>query len=291
MNKKRTRRLGRDEGLRRPAPCKRKRTRPPGGAERFRAERANHVWAIDFQFDETADYRRIKLFNIVDEHTREALAMRVGRRCDADQVVSVIEALVAERGAPQHLRMDNGPELIAWALRDWCRLAGTNTRYIEPGSPWKNPFVESFNGRVRDELLNIEEFTSLLEAQTLIEPGASSTTRTDPTRPSVASLPPSSPPDAKNQTHVRRSTTISATITPDTGPTRQAHSHNNWTDYRGPVTATASKRRIVSHARATGVPIAELTNTSATAPTYLGVRRSVWAPRTSPSRKRWPPHG
>jgi transposase InsO family protein len=169
VNKKRTRRLWRDEGLRRPAPCKRKRTRPPGGGELLRAERPNHVWAIDFQFDETADRRRIKLLNIVDEHTREALAMRVGRRCDADHVVGVIEALATERGAPEHLRMDNGPELVAWALRDWCRLAGTATRYIEPGSPWENPFVESFNGRARDELLNIEEFASLLEAQMLVE--------------------------------------------------------------------------------------------------------------------------
>jgi putative transposase len=127
------------------------------------------VWAIDFQFDETADYRRIKLCNIVDEFTREALAMRVGRSCDADTVVAIIEGLVAERGAPVHLRMDNGPELIAWALRDWCRLAGTGTVYIEPGSPWENPFVESFNGRCRDELLNIEEFGSLLEAQLITE--------------------------------------------------------------------------------------------------------------------------
>jgi putative transposase len=169
VNRKRTRRLWRDEGLRRPAPCKRKRTRPPGGGELFRAEHPNHVWAIDFQFDETADRRRLKLLHIVDEHTREALAMRVGRRCDADTVVAVIEALVAERGAPAHLRMDNGPELIGWALRDWCRLAGTATTYIEPGAPWENPFVESFNGRVRDELLNIEDFGSLLEAQVLVE--------------------------------------------------------------------------------------------------------------------------
>jgi putative transposase len=169
VNKKRTRRLWRDEGLRRPVPCKRKRTRPPGGGELFRAERPNHVWALDFQFDETADRRRLKLLNIVDEHTREALAMRVGRTCTADDAVAVIEALVAERGAPEHLRMDNGPELIAWALRDWCRLAGTGTVYIEPGSPWENPFVESFNGRVRDELLNIEEFGSLLEAEVVVE--------------------------------------------------------------------------------------------------------------------------
>ena len=169
INRKRTRRLWRDEGLRRPAPCRRKRTRPPGGGPLLRAEHPNQVWALDFQFDETADRRRLKLLNVVDEHTREALAMRVGRTCDADQVVAVIEALVAERGAPGHLRMDNGPELIAWALRDWCRLAGTTTTYIEPGSPWENPFVESFNGRVRDELLNLEEFASLLEAQVVVE--------------------------------------------------------------------------------------------------------------------------
>ena len=169
VNRKRTQRLWRDEGLRRPAPCKRKRRRPPPGGALLRASGPDHVWAIDFQFDETADQRRLKLLNIVDEFTREALAMRVGRSCDADQVVGVIEALVAERGAPQHLRMDNGPELIAWALRDWCRLAGTATEYIEPGSPWENPFVESFNGRARDELLNIEEFATLLEAQVVVE--------------------------------------------------------------------------------------------------------------------------
>ncbi len=169
INRKRTQRLWHEEGLRRPAPCRRKRTRPTGGGALLRAEHPNQVWALDFQFDETADRRRLKLLNIVDEHTREALAMRVGRSCDADTVVSVIERLVAERGAPEHLRMDNGPELLAWALRDWCRLAGTATTYIEPGSPWENPFIESFNGRVRDELLNTEEFASLLEAQVLAE--------------------------------------------------------------------------------------------------------------------------
>jgi putative transposase len=169
INKKRTRRLWRDEGLRRPVPCKRKRTRPSGGGPLLRAERPNQVWALDFQFDETADRRRIKLLNIVDEHTREALAMRVARNCTADDVVTVIETLVAERGAPAHLRMDNGPELIAWTLRDWCRLHGTTTSYIEPGSPWENPFVESFNSRVRDELLNIEEFGSITEARVITE--------------------------------------------------------------------------------------------------------------------------
>jgi hypothetical protein len=134
----------------------------------LRASKANEVWAVDFQFDETADRRRIKLCNIVDEHTREALAIRVNRTCTAENVIVVIEQL-AQRGAPTYLRADNGPEMIAWTLRDYCRLSGTRTAYIEPGSPWENPFVESFNGRLRDELLNIEEFSSLTEAKVIIK--------------------------------------------------------------------------------------------------------------------------
>ncbi len=169
INHKRTQRLWRAEGLRRPPSCRKRRRLHPETTERLAATHPNHVWAIDFQFDETSDGRRLKLANIVDEHTREALAMRVGRTCGADDLVDCIDALVAQRGAPGHLRMDNGPELIAWALRDWCRLAGTGTIYIEPGSPWENPYVESFNGRARDELLNVEEFGSLHEAQVIVE--------------------------------------------------------------------------------------------------------------------------
>jgi putative transposase len=169
VNRKRIRRLWREEGLKRPATSRKRRRVSLERAERLRATKPNEVWAIDFQFDETADGRRLKLTNIVDECTREALAMRVGRSCTADHLVEVIEELVAQRGAPAYLRMDNGPELVAWALRDWCRLAGVRTDYIEPGSPWENPFVESFNGRVRDELLNVEEFGSLIEAQVVVE--------------------------------------------------------------------------------------------------------------------------
>jgi transposase InsO family protein len=169
INHKRTQRLWRAEGLRRPPQCRKRRRVSPVATERLAATHPNHVWAIDFQFDETSDGRRLKLANIVDEHTREALAMRVGRTCGADELLGVIDGLVAERGAPGHLRMDNGPELIAWALRDWCRLAGTGTIYIEPGSPWENPYIESFNGRSRDELLNVEEFGSLLEARVIVE--------------------------------------------------------------------------------------------------------------------------
>jgi len=170
VNHKRLRRLWREEGLRRPPPRRNKRHRPgtPDGLL-LRAEHPNHVWALDFQFDETADQRRLKILNVVDEHTREALAMDVARSMGADQVVACIERLVTQRGAPGHLRMDNGPELIAWALRDWCRLAGTSTVYIEPGAPWENPYIESFNGRARDELLNITEFGSLTEARVVIE--------------------------------------------------------------------------------------------------------------------------
>jgi putative transposase len=169
INKKRTRRLWRDEGLRRPQRCTKRRRIHPDSAVRHRAEYPNHVWAIDFQFDETSDYRRMKLLNVVDEFTRESLAMEVDRSITADRLIDVIEGLVVIHGAPEHLRMDNGPELCSWALRDWCRFTGTRTIYIEAGSPWENPFVESFNGRARDELLNIEEFATLREARVIVE--------------------------------------------------------------------------------------------------------------------------
>jgi putative transposase len=169
INRKRTRRIWRQEGLRRPVRARKRRRVSTGQVARLRATRPNEVWALDFQFDETADRRRIKLCNIVDEYTREALAIRVDRTCTAENVITVIEQLVKQRGTPKYLRADNGPEMIAWTLRDYCRLAGTQTAYIEPGSPWENPFVESFNGRLRDELLNIEEFACLTEAKVLIE--------------------------------------------------------------------------------------------------------------------------
>ncbi len=169
INRKRTRRVWRQEGLRRPVKTRKRRRIATGHAARLRASRPNEVWAVDFQFDETSDRRRIKLCNIVDEYTREALAIRVARNCTAEDLITTIERLVADRGAPKYLRADNGPEMIAWTLRDYCRLTGTNTAYIEPGSPWENPFVESFNGRLRDELLNIEEFACLTEAKVIIE--------------------------------------------------------------------------------------------------------------------------
>ena len=172
VNRKRVQRLWREEGLR--VPLKRRKRQRLGDsaqpARRLRAERPNQVWALDFQFDQTADGRVLKLLNIVDEHTREALAVVAARRINADATASTLEGIVARRGtAPGYIRCDNGPELTANALRDWCRFSGTDSSYIEPGAPWENPFVESFNGRLRDEFLAVEQFDSLLEAQVLIE--------------------------------------------------------------------------------------------------------------------------
>jgi putative transposase len=171
-NRKKIQRLWREEGLRVPA-RRRKRLRLGAStvsAGRLRAERPNQVWALDFQFDVTQDGRILKCLHVVDEHTREALAIEVERRIDADRTVSVLERVVRERGGPPELlRMDNGPELTANALRDWCRFSRSGTSYIEPGSPWENPFVESFASRFRDEVLALEAFDSLPEAKIVIE--------------------------------------------------------------------------------------------------------------------------
>ena len=171
VNRKKIQRLWREEGLRVPQ-RKRKRLRLGDStvpAKRLRAERPNQVWALDFQFDTTTDGRTLKLLHVVDEHTREALAIRVARSIDADHTVRVLDQIVRERGvAPELVRMDNGPEMTANAIRDWCRLGGSGRSFIEPGSPWQNPFVESFGSRVRDEVLSVEAFDSVLEAQTVI---------------------------------------------------------------------------------------------------------------------------
>jgi putative transposase len=102
-----------------------------------------------------------------DEFTRESLASRVGRSITADDVVAALDEAAAQRGVPEYIRCDNGPELIAAAIRDWCRFMGAGTAYIEPGSPWENPFVESFNGKLRDEFFAREIFDTVMEARIL----------------------------------------------------------------------------------------------------------------------------
>ncbi len=139
-------------------------------ATRLRATRPDQVWALDFCFDQTADPRTLMVLAVTDEFTKEALAIEVDRSIDADHTVAVLDALVAGTGrSPEFLRLDNGPELIAHALRDWCRFSDAATSYIEPGSPWENPFVESFNGKLRGELLDGEIFETLFVAKVLVE--------------------------------------------------------------------------------------------------------------------------
>jgi len=129
----------------------------------------NVVWACDFQYDTTADGRTIKLLNIVDEFTRECLAIVTERSIDADRVVATLDCLGTQRGVPRFVRFEDGPEFIAHAVADWCRFSGTRSMFIDPGSPWQNAWIESFNGRLRDELLNAWQFDTLLEAKVLIE--------------------------------------------------------------------------------------------------------------------------
>ncbi|NQV07209.1 IS3 family transposase [bacterium] len=171
VNRKKIQRLWREEGLR--VPQKRRKRQRLGHsttpADRLTAKHPDHVWALDYQFDVTASGRTIKILHVVDEHTRESLADLVAYSIDADATVGVLDKIVGWRATcPRFIRCDNGPELTANALRDWCRFTGTTTSYIDPGSPWQNPWVESYRGRMRNELLAIESFDTLLEAQVLV---------------------------------------------------------------------------------------------------------------------------
>lgn len=171
VNDKRIRRLWRDEGLRVPQQRRKKPLRGIGVAVgSFCPIRPDVVWAMDFQFDTTVDGRTVKLLNIVDEFTREALDIVVERSINADRVVATLDRLKTLTGrTPAYVRFDHGPEFIANAVADWCRFNDCDTVFIDPGSPWQNAWIESFNGRLRDELLNGWHFDSLLEAQVLIE--------------------------------------------------------------------------------------------------------------------------
>jgi putative transposase len=169
VNRKRVWRLWRQEGLQVPKKQRKKRRfgTSDGGCVRRRAERKNHVWAWDFVFDRTANGRSLKWLSLIDEHTRECLALEVNRRMTSDGVLDVLRDLFVVRGVPQHVRSDNGPEFIAQAIRRFLTGAGVETLYIEPGSPWQNGYAESFNSRLRDELLNAEIFENVAEAQSL----------------------------------------------------------------------------------------------------------------------------
>jgi transposase InsO family protein len=171
VNAKRVARLWRREGLKVPAkqPKRGRLWLNDGSCVRLRPEHPNHVWSYDFVEDRTHDGRKYRMLNIIDEFTRECIAIRVDRRLKATDVIDVLSDLFILRGVPDHIRSDNGPEFIAKALRDWIVAVGAKTAYIMPGSPWENGYCESFNSKLRDELLNGEIFYTMKEARIVIE--------------------------------------------------------------------------------------------------------------------------
>ena len=168
VNHKRVRRLWVKAGLALPLRRAKKR-RSTGGSVPTVATHPGHVWTYDFMEDRTADGRKLRLLTVIDEFSRECLAIQVRRSFPAKAVLPVLKGLFAEHGRPEFLRSDNGPEFIATAIRDWLVEQGASTLYIDPGSPWQNAFGESFNGRFRDECLNLEVFVSVAEAAVIAE--------------------------------------------------------------------------------------------------------------------------
>ncbi len=171
VNDKRVERIWRREGLKVPQrqPKRGRLWLADGSCLRLRPEYRNHVWSYDFVEDRTHDGRKFRMLNVVDEFTHECLAIRVDRKLKAIDVIDVLSDLFILRGVPGHIRSDNGPEFVAKAVQDWITAVGAKTAYIERGSPWENGSVESFNARLRDELLNGEIFYSRREAQIVIE--------------------------------------------------------------------------------------------------------------------------
>lgn len=170
VNKKRVQRLWREAGLKVPAKKVHKRRRlgtSENGCTRRRALYIGHVWSYDFAMDATEDGRRLKMMPIVDEYSRECLALEAERSITAEGVVETLDRLFTERGKPAYIRSDNGPEFIAEALKHWLATSGVKTLYIEPGAPWENAYSETFISRLRDELLDREVFANLKEAKVL----------------------------------------------------------------------------------------------------------------------------
>jgi transposase InsO family protein len=171
VNHKRVARIWRREGLKVPKrqPKRGRLWFNDGSCVRLRPEHRNHVWSYDFMMARTSNGRPLRLLTIIDEYTRECLAIRVARNLTSEDVLEELHLLFMVRGVPEHIRSDNGSEFTAHRVRDWLGQVGVQTLFIEPGSPWENGYIESFNGKLRDELLNPELFDTLLEAQVLVE--------------------------------------------------------------------------------------------------------------------------
>jgi transposase InsO family protein len=170
VNHKRVERIWRQEGLKVPQkqPKRGRLWLNDGSCIRLRPEHKDHVWSYDFVASRTADGRALKILTILDEYTRECLAILVDRRITSQDVIDQLFNLIVFRGIPEHIRSDNDPEFTAKTVRSWLAEMNVKTLFIEPGSPWENGYIESFNGKLRDELLNREIFTTLTEAKVLI---------------------------------------------------------------------------------------------------------------------------
>ncbi len=171
VNHKRVERIWRKEGLKVPQrqPKRGRLWLNNGSCVRLRPEHKDHVWSYDFMVDRTTDGRSFRILTILDEYTRECLAVKVERRITSQEVIDKLFDLFIFRAVPDHIRSDNGPEFTAKAIHSWLSKQGVKALFMEPGSPWENGYIESFNGKLRDELLNREVFTTLMEAQVLIE--------------------------------------------------------------------------------------------------------------------------
>ena len=170
VNSKRVERIWRQEGLKVPSkqPKRERLWLNDGSCIRLRPERPNHVWAYDFVTDRTSNGKAFRMLTVVDEYTRECLAITVDRKLNSTHVLETLAELFIRKGPPNHIRSDNGPEFCAQAVKTWLSRLQVKTLFIEPGSPWENGYVESESGKLRDELLSGEVFTTLREAQVLI---------------------------------------------------------------------------------------------------------------------------
>ena len=171
VNHKRVERIWREEGLKVPKrqPKRGRLWLNDGSCVRLLPMHRNHVWSYDFVADRTHDGGPIRMLTLIDEYSRECLAIVVERNLKSDDVLFCLTEMFIRHGAPEYIRSDNGSEFIAKSVRQWLSSIGVQTLYIEPGSPWENGYIESFNGKLRDELLNREIFYTLKEAQILIE--------------------------------------------------------------------------------------------------------------------------
>lgn len=169
VNKKRVHRIWKEEGLQLPRRRRKRRALGAKGEVVPKALYKNHVWTYDFIEDRTETGSRLRILAVVDEYTRECLAIEVGRSFDSLKVIRCLEWLFLTKGVPEYIRSDNGPEFVAKAVREWLGKNGSKTLYIEPGSPWENGYMESFLGKFRDECLNMEVFGNVREAQIVVE--------------------------------------------------------------------------------------------------------------------------